>query len=136
LPSVRRKKLTVDFAGGNQSSNGGVLLLREAGVNMVFANPMCERCVTAGELKMASYLSRFERRREPVWRPGAAGRANGHHPANASRPASVICTRTTSIGCLPACTVSDVAVRQPFVHEVDQIGRKAMRQQSRFGAAE
>jgi hypothetical protein len=23
LPSVRRKKLTVDFAGGNQSSNGG-----------------------------------------------------------------------------------------------------------------
>src|SRR4249919_3324976 len=30
LPSVRRKKLTVDFAGGNQSSNGGVLLLREA----------------------------------------------------------------------------------------------------------
>jgi hypothetical protein len=30
LPSVRRKKLTVNFAGGNQSSNGGVLLLREA----------------------------------------------------------------------------------------------------------
>jgi hypothetical protein len=30
LPPVQRKKLTVDFAGGNQSSNGGVLLLREA----------------------------------------------------------------------------------------------------------
>ena len=30
LPSVRRKKLTVDFDGGNQSSAGGVLLLREA----------------------------------------------------------------------------------------------------------
>ena len=30
LPSVDRKKLTVDFAGGNQSSNGGLLLLREA----------------------------------------------------------------------------------------------------------
>ena len=29
LPSVERKKLTVDFAGGNQSSNGG-LLLRQA----------------------------------------------------------------------------------------------------------
>jgi hypothetical protein len=29
LPSVRRKKLTVDFDGGNQSSNGGLLLLRE-----------------------------------------------------------------------------------------------------------
>src|ERR1700736_5272719 len=30
LPSVRRKKLTVDFAGGNQSSNAGLLLLRQA----------------------------------------------------------------------------------------------------------
>jgi hypothetical protein len=30
LPSVQRKKLTVDFDGGNQSSNGGLLLLREA----------------------------------------------------------------------------------------------------------
>ena len=30
LPSVRRKKLTVDFEGGNQSSNAGLLLLRQA----------------------------------------------------------------------------------------------------------
>jgi hypothetical protein len=30
LPCVRRKKLTIDFAGGNQSSDGGLLLLREA----------------------------------------------------------------------------------------------------------
>ena len=30
LPAVRRKKLTVDFKGGNQSSNGGALLLRES----------------------------------------------------------------------------------------------------------
>jgi len=30
LPSVCRKKLTVDFNGGNQSSNGGLLLLRQA----------------------------------------------------------------------------------------------------------
>src|SRR5438270_154236 len=30
LPSVDRKKLTVDFEGGNQSSNGGLLLLRQA----------------------------------------------------------------------------------------------------------
>ena len=29
LPSICRKKLTVDFNGGNQSSNGGLLLLRE-----------------------------------------------------------------------------------------------------------
>jgi hypothetical protein len=30
LPSVRRKKLSVDFDGGNQSSDGGLLLLRAA----------------------------------------------------------------------------------------------------------
>src|SRR5271154_2739207 len=30
LSAVRRKKLTVDFDGGNQSSNGGLLLLRHA----------------------------------------------------------------------------------------------------------
>jgi len=30
LPSVRRKKLTVDFCGGTQSSDAGLLLLREA----------------------------------------------------------------------------------------------------------
>jgi Transposase DDE domain group 1 len=30
LPPVDRKKLTVDFNGGTQSSNAGLLLLREA----------------------------------------------------------------------------------------------------------
>jgi hypothetical protein len=30
LPAVQRKKLTVDFEGGSQSSDGGLLLLREA----------------------------------------------------------------------------------------------------------
>ena len=30
LPAVQRKKLTVSFDGGNQSSDGGLLLLREA----------------------------------------------------------------------------------------------------------
>jgi hypothetical protein len=30
LPAVQRKKLTVDFDGGSQSSDGGLLLLREA----------------------------------------------------------------------------------------------------------
>src|SRR5438067_1858648 len=30
LPAVHRKKLTVDFDGGNQSSDAGLLLLREA----------------------------------------------------------------------------------------------------------
>jgi hypothetical protein len=30
MTDVQRKKLTVDFAGGNQSSDGGLLLLRQA----------------------------------------------------------------------------------------------------------
>jgi hypothetical protein len=30
LPSVRRKKLTVDFSGGDQASDYGLLLLRAA----------------------------------------------------------------------------------------------------------
>jgi len=30
LPAVRRKKLTVDFGGGNQSSDAGLLLIRES----------------------------------------------------------------------------------------------------------
>ena len=30
LPAVCRKKLTVDFNGGTQSSDGGLLLFREA----------------------------------------------------------------------------------------------------------
>jgi hypothetical protein len=47
LPSVRRKKLTVDFDGGNQSSNGGLLLLREKeraiGVCRRLADAMLDR---------------------------------------------------------------------------------------------
>jgi hypothetical protein len=47
LPSVCRKKLTVDFNGGNQSSNGGFLLLRQAerlvGVCWRLANTMTDR---------------------------------------------------------------------------------------------
>ena len=47
LPAVHRKKLTVDFAGGNQSSDGGLLLLRQAerklGVCRRLANAMPDR---------------------------------------------------------------------------------------------
>jgi hypothetical protein len=46
LPSVCRKKITVDFNGGNQSSNGGLLLLREKermlGVCWRLANTMTD----------------------------------------------------------------------------------------------
>jgi hypothetical protein len=39
VPAVRRKKLTVDFEGGNQSSNGGALLLRESERDVAGAMP-------------------------------------------------------------------------------------------------
>jgi hypothetical protein len=48
LPSVQRKKITVDFDGGNQSSDGGLVLLREAerklGVCRRLAAAMPDRC--------------------------------------------------------------------------------------------
>ena len=47
LPAVRRKKLTVDFDGGNQSSNGGALLLREAERDVGVCRRLAERCRTA-----------------------------------------------------------------------------------------
>ena len=47
LPAIQRKKLTVDFNGGSQSSNGGLLLLREAerqlGVCLRLAGAMPDR---------------------------------------------------------------------------------------------
>jgi Transposase DDE domain group 1 len=43
LPAVRRKKLTVDFNGGNQSSDAGLLLLREAERRL----GVCRRLATA-----------------------------------------------------------------------------------------
>jgi hypothetical protein len=46
LPAVARKKLTVDFEGGNQSSDGGLLLLREA--ERVFGTATSPRRSTSG----------------------------------------------------------------------------------------
>ena len=43
LPAVARKKLTVDFAGGNLSSDGGLLLLRQAEA----ATGVCKRLAEA-----------------------------------------------------------------------------------------
>src|SRR5437660_11790787 len=42
LPSVDRKKLTVDFEGGNQSSNGGLLLLRQAERKLGICRPLAD----------------------------------------------------------------------------------------------
>src|SRR5258708_504306 len=40
LPSVRRKKLTIDFDGGNQSSDGGLLLLWQAECRLGGCGPL------------------------------------------------------------------------------------------------
>jgi hypothetical protein len=45
LPSVRRKKLTVDFNGGNQSSNGCCCEKRSA--RSVYAGDLPGRCPIA-----------------------------------------------------------------------------------------
>jgi hypothetical protein len=50
LPSVCRKKLTVDFNGGNQSSNGGLLLLREKERALGVCRRLAERCPIAAML--------------------------------------------------------------------------------------
>jgi hypothetical protein len=50
LPAVRRKKLTVDFDGGNQSSDAGLLLLREAERRL----GVCRR-IAAGSPRSGSY---------------------------------------------------------------------------------
>jgi hypothetical protein len=42
LPAVRRKKLTVDFEGGNQSSDGGLLLLRQAERKLGVCRRLCD----------------------------------------------------------------------------------------------
>jgi hypothetical protein len=49
LPAVRRKKLTDDFDGGTQSSDAGLLLLREAerAWCMIRANPLIMMAVQA-----------------------------------------------------------------------------------------
>ncbi len=68
LPSVGRKKLTIDFAGGNQSSDGGLLLLRAAerklGVCRRLAEGMPDavgRCLESGApLASQSTISRLE----------------------------------------------------------------------------
>ena len=43
LPAVERNKLTVDFAGGTQSSDAGLLLLRQAEMNL----GVCQRLADA-----------------------------------------------------------------------------------------
>jgi hypothetical protein len=54
LPAVARKKLTVDFKGGNQSSDGGLLLLREAERGLA----ICERL--AGSMRDLRDASRVQ----------------------------------------------------------------------------
>src|SRR5262245_33344832 len=65
LPSVGRKKLTIDFAGGNQSSDGGLLLLRaverKLGVCRRLAEAMPDRRDTA-RIRRAMFEEAMARR--------------------------------------------------------------------------
>jgi hypothetical protein len=76
LPAVRRKKLTVDFTGGNQSSDAGLLLLREAerklGVCQRLADAMPDRR-DPGRIRHAMFEMVMAR---------AAAIACGHQDAN------------------------------------------------------
>jgi hypothetical protein len=62
LPAVCRKKLTVDFDGGNQSSDGGLLLLREAERKLGVCRKLAVgRCPDSGAaLASQSTISRLE----------------------------------------------------------------------------
>ena len=57
LPSVHRKKLTVDFDGGNQSSDGGLLLLRQAERKLGVVPAARRR--DAGSARSEPHLSRY-----------------------------------------------------------------------------
>ena len=76
LPSVRRKKLTVDFAGGDQSSNGGLLLLREAERRL----GVCRRLATA-----------MPDRRDP----------DRNHPLKAAGVTGFVCVPRASLASIP-----------------------------------
>ncbi len=62
LPAVRRRKLTVDFDGGNQSSDAGRLLLREAerrlGVCRRLADAMPDRRDSGTRIMTSAALRR------------------------------------------------------------------------------
>jgi hypothetical protein len=59
LPAVSRRKITMDFNGGTQSSDAGLLLLREAGRRLGACRRLPERCGTAVTLT-ASSMRLFE----------------------------------------------------------------------------
>ena len=57
LPSVGRKKLTIDFAGGNQSSDGGLLLLRAAERKLGVCRRLAE--ATANQVRLVLHTAAF-----------------------------------------------------------------------------
>ena len=75
LPAVRAKKLTVDFAGGNQSSDGGTLLLREAERKL----GVCRRIADAWPERREEYRIRHQRFEMVMGRASAI--ACGHEDA-------------------------------------------------------
>jgi hypothetical protein len=56
LPAVRAKKLTVDFDGGNQSSDAGMLLLRGVGPVRPASSPGLPRPYGTGAIRRVSAI--------------------------------------------------------------------------------
>jgi hypothetical protein len=86
-PAVRRKKLTVDFDGGNQSSDAGLLLLPAFSTSSISALGAAliassrSRCHLCGGL-LSRQPSDLTRRRVPpnaLLRPWRGGRRADHH---------------------------------------------------------
>jgi hypothetical protein len=107
LAAVQRKKLTVDFEGGSQSSDGGLLLLREAERSL----GICARFATT-----MSRLENMPNRREAVQMTaalidqfctsGAAGRDHARHRATS-------CPERTVFSQIAAGFVSDAQITRP-----------------------
>ena len=76
LPAVDRKKITVDFAGGNQSSNGGLLLLRQSEAQL----GVCQRIADA--MPDHRDQSRIEHQMSEIVMARVAAIACGYEDAN------------------------------------------------------
>jgi Transposase DDE domain group 1 len=76
LPAVDRKKITVDFAGGNQSSDGGLLLLRQSEAQL----GVCQRIANA--MPDHRDQSRIEHQMSEIVMARVAAIACGYEDAN------------------------------------------------------
>jgi hypothetical protein len=84
LPAVGRKKLTVDFNGGTQSSGAGLLLLRES------------------ERKLGVYRSLHQGFRRPISLSRSGACYGLRTPARCSTKSSASIRQRGAYGCAPA----------------------------------